>query len=368
MTKRRKVNPNAIKEFLNASDNAGTTTGITEANFTSKLASSLNYYQRNYNGKDAKEFLIKFRPDVSKFIIGISETQFHPFLTLGFTCKFFLDNQIPISFHTETEKWINEKVEEIKTLKASKKIVVEGEKPKHDIQKAINNQIRDKIGDIDNYFDTFIVKGKVEEFDIIEYLKKINLSPLHLRKIYNIYLGQKNDIISITEDKDLKEGYSFLSPSRISKIIKFYDTNLEKIDSYIKSNSSRRSSVVKKPSIKKMVLNVKYAKDNKELGITSLSPDKILGNTIIFLYNVKTRKLTYLKANDVSGFGIKGTTIQNYNEKNSFCKAVRYSVDLKLFVTSNKTTVLDMFNKLTTKSSIGNGRINSDTLILSVFK
>jgi hypothetical protein len=364
MRKKRITSGNPIKDFLNASDNAGTTTGITEANFPSKLASSLNYYQRTYNVKDAKEFLIKFRPDVSKFMIGISETQFHPFLTLGYTCKFFLDNQISISFHSETEKWLNEKVEDIKTLKASKKTVAEGETPKHNIQKAIRDQINEKIGEIDAYFDDYI-QGIENKLDLIGYIKSCGFPPLHIRKIYNIYKSQWQEFVD--RNDDFMEYYSFLTEEDYKNIITFYEVNLEKVDSYIKANSTRRTKTTKKHSIKKLVSKVQYCKNNEELGITSLSPEKILGMTMVLLYNIKYKKLTILKANDISGFSVTGTSIHNYKESNSFCKSVKHDTDFSLFM-GTKTLAVTNFDSIEKAPSPANGRLGNDTLILSVFR
>lgn len=390
MRKSRKIVGNPLKDSLNTSNASPSTGEVTIENFNSKLSYALNYYQRTYDIKDSRSFLLKFKPEVSKYINSLSENQFHEYKTLGFTCKFLIDNKLSQDFDKETNDWINEKIAEIKELKELKKTSNDYETKKHDVQKAIMTQIREKMGEIDNHFEEyfdFIWKGiDKKDFDIIEYIKGCNFSPLHVRKIYNLYIPHLNDLKTalnckkinkynndglvgeVDEEADLKEGYKFLGDRKLKKIITFYEQELQKLDTYVKLNSNRRKKETKRPSIKKLVSKVKYLKQSEELGITSLSPEKIVGNNYVFLYNVKYRKLIMLISNDISGFSIKGTTIYNYKEATSFTKTLRENVELSTFAKSSKTATIEAFDKLKTKASPANGRINGDTIILSTFK
>ena len=362
--RKRKVNPNALKDFFDASEEAGTTSGITVENFDMKLSYYLNHCQRTYDLKSSRGFIAKARPELAKQVGALSDKEFNEFKTLGFAFHFLKENKLPEDFHPSTQKWILSKIEELLLLKKEKKEVSETSKPRGNIQKAIREQIREKIGEIDAYFDDY-VQGVENKLDLIGYIKSCGFPPLHIRKIYNIYKLQWQEFVDRNED--FMEYYSFLTEQECKNIIAFYEANLEKVDSYIKANSTRRTKTTKKPSLQKLVSKVQYSKRNEELGITSLSPDKILGNSIVFLYNVKTRKLTLLKASDVSGFSVKGTTIQNFNEINSVCKTVRENVDLSSFM-HTKSMALGSFEQLKTKCSTATGRINSDTLILSVYR
>lgn len=364
---------------------------ISVENFDSKLGLALNAYQRNYDFKDSKNFLIEFRPDIKKSLESVSEKQFFNFISLGFTCKFLIDNDFDQFYHQETGEWIDKKIEELLTLKKeNKELPSESPNNRRDVQKAILNQLREKLGEIDNHFDEyfdFIWKGSIKnEFDIIEYIKGCEFSTVHIRKIYNHYYEHLEDLKTalnctivnkynadgligeVSREADLKEGYKFLGNKKLKKIIEFYENELQKLDTYIKLNSTRRQTNTKKPSLKKLVSKVKYLKQSEELGITSLTPDKIVGNNYVFLYNTKNKKLTMMKANDISGFSIKGTTIFNYNESSSFSKTIRKNVDIATFVKSSKAKTIEAFEGLTTNSTPASGRINSDTIILSVFK
>ena len=362
--KKRKINPNALKDFFAATEEAGTTNGITVENFDRKLSYYLNHCQRTYDLKSSRGFIAKARPELAKQVGALSDKDFNEFKTLGFAFHFLKENKLPEDFHPSTHKWILSKIEELLLLKKEKKEVSETSKPRGNIQKAIREQIREKIGEIDAYFDDY-VQGVENNLDLIAYIKSCGLPPLHIRKIYNIYKLQWQEFVDRTDD--FLEYYSFLTEQECKNIIAFYEANLEKVDSYIKANSTRRTKTTKKPSVQKLVSKVQYLKRNEALGITSLSPDKILGNSAVLLYNVKTRKLTFLKANDVSGFNIKGTSIYNYRENDSLCKLVKYDDSLSDFM-GNKTLAINSFDALKTKPSPANGRIGNDTLILSVYK
>jgi hypothetical protein len=361
--KKRKNNPNALKDFFDASEEAGTTSGITIENFDSKLSYYLNHCQRNFDLKDSRKFIIEARPEIEKNVNALFDKDFNDFKTLGFAFKFLKENGLSEDFHAPNKKWISAKIEELISLKKEKKEV--SDKPKHNIQQVIREQIREKIGELDAYFDDY-VQGIKNNLDVIAYIKSTGLSPLHIRKIYNIYKLQWQEFVDA--DEDFKEYYSFLSEEDFKNIIAFYETNLEKVDSYIKANSTRRAKTsTKRLSVKKLISKVQYLKSDETLGITSLSPDKIMGATMVLLYNVKYKKISLLRADTVSGFSIKGTSIHNYRETNSFCKSVKNDTDFSLFM-GTKTMAVTNFDSLEKPASPANGRLGIDTLILSIYK
>jgi len=373
-TRKRKTNivPDYSQEELNIE------------NFNTKLGLALNSCQRTYDSKDSRNFLIEFNPEISSHVEALSEKQFFNYISLGFTCKFLMDNNVDHHFHKETGNWIDEKINEIINIKKEKKEQIKDSSKNHDIQLAILHQIREKMGEIDGFIEDFIFDKKTD-FNLIQYIKSTGLSPIHVRKIYNHYNKEKeeyNIALSSTEinkyddkgligeisyEADVKEAYRWITNSRFKKIINFYDEFLKELDNYIKLNATRRTKQVKKPSIQKMVAKVKYLKESKELGIVSLNPDKIVGASMAVLFNEKTRKIAIFNAMDRGGLQIKGTSIFNYDEKTSMMKTVRSYVNMQEFAQKPKTGINNDFKDLTTKETPANSRINIDTLILKVF-
>ena len=90
--------------------------------------------------------------------------------------------------------------------------------------------------------------------------------------------------------------------------------------------------------------------------------------TLVVL-NTKTRKLSIYIANDETGLGIKGTTIQNFNEQTSTQKILKNADMLGQIQAGNINRLNVLFrNNIKAKESPVTGRINSDVVLLKTFK
>lgn len=367
---RIKRDKNPLKSFYQAkTTELASTSGVNSENFDLKLSHALNSYNQIYNLKDAKKFLLEFyskNRELKSIISSMTEKQMFEYKSFGFLCKFLKDSNVSSDITESNQKWIKEKEEEIKQIKVEKEIYKK-EKPKHDVQKAILEQVRQKIGEIDYYIESFVY-GKKTDFNVIDYIKSCEFSPIHLRKVINIYEKEREEYVNIETDEEVKESYKFLSKVKIKKIIDLYDEMLNSISELIKATSTRRKTRSKKVSVQKIISKVKYLVEDKDIGITSLAPERIIGSFYCYTYNIKTRKLSFFKTKDASGLKIKGTTIIDFDEKESSVKTIRQNVDINTFVNKPKTTTKKSFDTLTTKPTPTVGRINSDTLILNCFK
>jgi len=89
---------------------------------------------------------------------------------------------------------------------------------------------------------------------------------------------------------------------------------------------------------------------------------------MLTVYNTKTRCLTLYHAKD-GGFGIKGSTLLNWDETKSSAKMLRKPKDtLQFFVNSGFAVVQSKFQGIKTKPKSPNGRINGHTILLWVRK
>lgn len=117
-----------------------------------------------------------------------------------------------------------------------------------------------------------------------------------------------------------------------------------------------------------MVEKLKYLDKSKEYGIESVNPEKIIGAMGILVFNCKNRKLGFYVSKDDSGLSVKGTTIIGFDENNSVQKTVRKPKDiLKKISKATKARSSNTFKELTTTETKMNGRMNTDTIILSVY-
>jgi len=75
--------------------------------------------------------------------------------------------------------------------------------------------------------------------------------------------------------------------------------------------------------------------------------------------------LTVLSTTSLSGLSVKGTTIRDYDEKNSFSMKIRKPEEiLPIIVSKTDKQIANALKKLTTKKTSANGRVNDNTLIL----
>jgi len=365
MKKRRKVNPNAIGDFLKASENAGSTTGLTTENFESKLAFSLNYYQRNFDLKDSREFLAKARPEIDKQINSLSDKEFNEFKTVGFVFHFLKENKLKEDFHEPTRIWIEEKITELLSIKKEKKELTSQieTKPKHDIQKAIRVQAYQFLPEIEDYVDAFAFDNNKTDFDLIDFLKKNSLSSIHTRKLQNFFIKHLEEYKDIPNDEQLKEAYRYLTEGRRQKIIAFYEELNNNFDLYCKNLSPKKTRAHKKIAPEKLVAKVQYMKNDLTLGISSCDPVKIIGAKALVLYSTRYKKLSILRGKSLS---MKGTTITGFEPILSSTKILRKpETFLSMFSKlPNLEEVMKELDKLSTKPSEATGRINNDTLIV----
>lgn len=363
--KKRKVNPHALKDFLTASETAGSTTGVTVENFEAKLSYSLNFYQRNYDLKDSREFFAKAKPELKEKIHFLTDKAYNEFKTIGFVFHFLKENKLSEDFHKPTEEWIKKKIEELLDFKKEKR--ESSSNGAHNIQKAIKDQAYKYLPEIEDYVDSYAIDEVITDFNLIEYLKTNSLSAIHTRKLQTFFDIQVCEYRDIPIDKDLQEAYGHITEPRRLKIIAFYDELHNNFSLYCTTIASKNVRTVKKILPKKLVEKVQYLKNSTELGVQSCNPEKIIGATMVVLYNVKYRKLTILKGKNLT---VKGTTILDFEPIWSITKTLKKpEVFLSMFKSfPDLEDVKREVDKLSTKPSVANGRVNKDTLIVCIYR
>ena len=93
----------------------------------------------------------------------------------------------------------------------------------------------------------------------------------------------------------------------------------------------------------------------------------IPGKETLYVYNVKNRKLTMYKTNSTKGFEVSGTTVKNICDT-SKTATLRKPDEILPLVLNKTMKQIDkqVWDTLTTKISVPNGRINADCILLRV--
>jgi hypothetical protein len=237
------------------------------------------------------------------------------------------------------------------------------------IQTKLTEQAQTYGGEIEHQIDLIILNQKAD-LNVFKWLSENQISQPVANKIKVFFQAFWSDIVEAKASKDeqLQEAYSNIDKKKYKALNTFFDTMFQDFDSYNKSKKAERKPRKKKfVSSDKLVAKMKYAKDFKELKLTSIRPTEIVGAEVLWVYNTKTRKLGKYVADFGAQLSVKGSTILNYDEHLSQAKTLRKpeqklpellkagKVPLRKFLDDIKATAV----KLT-------GRINSDTILLRV--
>ena len=242
------------------------------------------------------------------------------------------------------------------------------------IQDRIKDRAKEAAGEVEGWLDEFICDKKqsaktVEEF--VNLYKTFDLKAPHMRYIQNIFEKRAEEISNVVSsaDKDLLEAYSNFTKPELKKLDTFHKNLLKACDMLQEVSKIERAPRIKKPvSTDKLVAKLKYKKDDKALGIVSLNPSQIIGSTIVWVFDVKTRKLTKYVADDIAGpLSVKGASIIGVNQAKSTSKTLRSpAIQLAEFKKCGKVQLRTFMDTITTVGISPTGKINENQIILKV--
>lgn len=216
------------------------------------------------------------------------------------------------------------------------------------------------------YFEVFeytideIVTGSKKKFDFLEWIRNEKVPTRFQWELKSRAESLLTEIES--QEEDFVEGYSNLSKSVKKNLIESLSVFHEEIPVKVKTVSKKpRKKRKVNPDIK--VKNLHYKKKGSE------DPKKVLGASVVILYNEKYRTLTALVSASDDGLTIKGTSIHGWDEEKSYRKKLRKPEEtLSKIANEPKTRIKKLVDELTTQYMAVNGRVNEDTVIVKIFK
>ena len=88
----------------------------------------------------------------------------------------------------------------------------------------------------------------------------------------------------------------------------------------------------------------------------------------MFVYNIKQRKLIEYVTTATSGFEISGTSIKNFDKKESRSATLRKPDDILPQILNKTEKQIDkVWDTITTKITKPTGRINADCILMRTF-
>lgn len=341
-----------------------------------ELIRALNWYSYSFNRKDAKEFVLDYMKETAKSKDEVAKIRSIPEqkidLQFGWIARMLtmghVANESTKSFFDQTyTKLINLDLKE-----KSKPVAVDVQAPVAtvNVQQRIVEKAQDEAGELEGMIDDFVLSKCKMQIDIAAYFKSKKLSSIVMKKICDIFLPKAAEIAEALKgkDKQLAEGYSNFTKVELKKLKEFIEAIVaESNKTSIENKPIRKKRTVKQKSPKTLASKVSYLAEDATLQLKSLLPEKIIGASQVWTYNVKTKMLGVFFADNAKGLSIKGTTIQNFSAETSIGKRLRKPKDtIQELLDAGKIKLKKLMGTLSTKECELTGRLNSDTIIVKV--
>jgi hypothetical protein len=227
------------------------------------------------------------------------------------------------------------------------------------------------ITELEGLLDEWIM-GNSPEANTIELMKAAILPAQAVKYVVDWADKRRAELQEAIDklDPQLVEAYSHLSAKRKKEFIGWYEGIITDAQRFGTNTKTVRKARTKKPvSLEKQLSKLKYLKESPENKLVSINPSQIIGATELWTYNIKYKALTRYIAESGVGFEIKGTTLTKYDQSTSLTRKLRKPEQtLAEVLTSAQTKAAKVFDALTTKPSVPNGRMNEDTIILKAKK
>ena len=336
-------------------------------NYKSALSRAFNFYNQNKDKKDArvylKAYVKQYKLDID--LDRVSDKQIDT--TSSWLAKILLNgNQIKID---DVDKLHNYLKDLVLTEPDVKEVEVE-KVARPTIQDYMQDKIAEVVGELEGHIDAYIKEDK--ELDLYAYLQGNNVPKPYCTSIDAWVRKRSQEFIEVyqSDDKELKEAYSFITRRQLANLIKMlgaFVTDIERYTQFKKANRKPRVKKAKPASLQVARLN--YKKEDTELGLKSVNPAEIVGASQVWIYNTKYKRLGVYRSDSALGIQVKGSTLQNYDPDMCEQRSIRRpEIIVKRVLTSSKVQLRKFLSDIETKEFELTGRINDECIIVRVIK
>ena len=217
-------------------------------------------------------------------------------------------------------------------LKASKiqdvpvEVTAKRTAPRKSPREAMMEQISNYIAELEEVVDEFTTGGYKSGFEIYKWLNKENVKSPQAAAISEFYKPQLEELeeVKCKSDKQLEEGYSYLSKDELNQFIEFMKMLVE--DSARWSKNTKKAKGSRKPrarSIEQQVKHMKFKANDTGFKVQSVDPGLILGASELWvLHTGYVKKIGVYRAIDRGGLQINRSSIKNFDLNSSVEKRI----------------------------------------------
>ena len=343
---------------------------------TIALTRAFTWYHHFYSKKDAKELLCQYlelnnRTDEAKKLRRVHESEF--LMTLCWLARMNLRG-LELSDHEDLT--LENEISRLSKLINKPEVIEKEEKliNRPNIQELLREKAREAAGELEGLFDEFITLGKASQKPI-DVVAKLNIVPQQIPYIVEFWKRKQNEfeVLSEGKDSDIKEAYSFLGKIQVRNILKFIESVIGDLNSYISVKKASKAPRKRKAvPVEKIVAKLKYLKEFKDavnkLDLVSVHPTKLHGASEAWVYDTAKRKLHHYIADEYSkSFTVKGNALLGFDTNISEIETLRKPGEQIKEVMGSKPAARKYFKDIKAVSATPNGRFNENMLILRCF-
>ena len=335
------------------------------------ISKAFNWYSYFYSNTEAKEFILTYSKSIGRTkeelasIKSLPDNAFNK--QAGWIARMMIRGLTPTP--RLKSHFVNH-YKQLLTLVKPQPIATEiaPTTPVVNVQQRIQDKASEHAGEIEGLLDDFMLGGCKEPFSVEAYLKSNNVTATVANKICEKFVPKAKEISNALTDKELAEGYSNFTKVQLKRYRDMLDAIVEQCNTFSQQNKPvRKLRKKKEKSPDVLVSKMKFLKEDG--AFKSIAPEKVIGANQLWTYNVKTKVLAVYHSDNAKGLTVKGSTLQNFDEKTSIGKRLRKpEVVLPNVLNFGKVKIRKIMEELTTMELNLTGRMNDDTLILRVEK
>ena len=352
-----------------------------------EISSGMKWYQEFSTIENSKKWLVEYLETIgydrleiakvksfswNKSGIEIVNGEIVSLKFAGFVSRMFLRGlkKIPEQYADRMNKAINYVILKSSQNKKTKNIQEDQEENKLTLQDHMKFQVNNLCSEIEGAISDFYDSKFKTDINIYEWLKNKKIKGLIAKKIGDEFKPLLEEINHINSDEELKEAYSNFKPSGIKKYKNFVQSIVDDCERYSSNQNKQRKPRKKKPiTLQKQITKINYKLEDSEYKIKSINPIDIFDSSVLWVFNVKYRKLGIYISEKPAGLYVKGSTVYGFDVEKSYQKTIRKPNEILNFIINEpKVSIRKKFDSIKSKKQSLSGRINGETILLRTIK
>lgn len=334
------------------------------------ILKAINWYNSNSQRRNYKKWTLAWMKDKRsswskediQFVRKCPLKSFRPF---GHYCR-MLSRGFP-----EVDQLTKIVETNINDLVIAGKNVIDRKAPTVSPRERMENQVSELAGELMNVCDSVLlsIREKTDyhkSVNVYRWLEGNSVTYWQAEMLSHIFapaLAELDQLVN-EDDKQLKDGYSFLTRQQQKYLYKFMNGLVDSCLKYFNDKKPVRKKRKTNPS--KTVAKVKYLKESKEFGIKSVSPSEILDSRKVLVFNCRYNTLSVYYARSGQRLSVKGTTIQNFDLDKSQMRTIK-NANKEISSVRDEKSFESLWSRQTSVVKSANGRLNENCVILKAF-